>query len=84
MFVDADGDGEADRVTCFAEGFVDAMNLAFSPDGVLHLVCARDVWRLPDHDGDGVCDGPERLLVVETANTYSHSCLLGITFGPDG
>jgi putative membrane-bound dehydrogenase-like protein len=84
VFEDTNGDGRPDRITRFAEGFIDAMNLAFSPDGVLHVVCARDVWRLPDADEDGVCDRAELLLKVETSNYYPHATLLGITFGPDG
>lgn len=84
MFEDTNGDGRADRITKFADGFTDAMNLAFSPDGTLYVACARGVWRLPDADDDGVCDGAERVLTVETANRYSHSTLMGIAFGPDG
>jgi putative membrane-bound dehydrogenase-like protein len=84
IFEDTNRDGKADRIMKFAEGFIDAMNLAFSPEGVLHVVCARDVWRLPDANDDGVCDGAELLLKVETSNYYPHATLLGITFGPDG
>ncbi|HYE31204.1 MAG TPA: PVC-type heme-binding CxxCH protein [Methylomirabilota bacterium] len=81
---DTDSDGKADRISIFAEGFTDAMNLAFSPDGVLHIVCAREVWALRDTDADGKSDSHTRLLELKTSNTYSHSALLGITFGPDG
>jgi putative membrane-bound dehydrogenase-like protein len=84
VFEDTNHDGRPDRITKFADGFIDAMNLAFSPDGVLHVVCARDVWRLPDGNDNGICDGPELLLKVETTNFYPHATLLGITFGPDG
>jgi len=84
IFEDRDHDGKADRITTFADGFKDAMNLAFAPNGDLYLVCAREVWALRDRDGDGRCDSRSRLLELKTANTHSHSALLGITFGPDG
>ncbi|MBX3747711.1 MAG: dehydrogenase [Verrucomicrobiae bacterium] len=84
LFTGADGDGRAQRITTFAEGFIDAMNLALSPEGEVHVVCAREVWVLHDRDDDGVSESRTRLLEVRTANRYSHSCLLGIVFGPDG
>lgn len=78
------GAGEKPRVTTFAEGFKDAMNLAFGPDGKLYVACAREVWALSDEDDDGRADTRQRMLEMKTSNTYSHSALLGITFGPDG
>ena len=84
IFVDEDDDGKADAISIFAEGVHQAMNLALSPDGVLYVICAREVLRLPDRDEDGVCDGAERVLVLETEQRYAHNSLLGITFDRDG
>jgi putative membrane-bound dehydrogenase-like protein len=83
VFTDAD---KPDNIAVFAEGLRESMNLAFSLQGDLFVVCAREVWALPDSNGDGICDASERrrVLRVETANHYAHSCLLGITFSPDG
>lgn len=84
VFRDLDGDGIADKVTVFADQLNEGMNLAFSPEGILYVVCAREVWALYDSDGDGVSDSRKRVAHVETSNHYPHSCLLGITFSNDG
>ncbi|GIW85759.1 MAG: cytochrome c [Isosphaeraceae bacterium] len=81
---DRDGDGRADDVAIFAEGFRDAMNLAFGPDGTLYLCHRTGVVALPDRDGDGRADEAQEILRLETPQTYPHSCLLSIAFGPDG
>src|SRR5688572_1305879 len=84
LFEDANGDGKADRITTFAEGFHHAMNLARSPDGVLHLVHRNGVIRLEDRDGDGVCEARSTILEMETPGNYPHNGLGGIVFSPDG
>ena len=84
VFVDEDDDGKADKISVFAENLHQGMNLAFSPQGLLHIVCAREVYALPDKDGDGVCDGPISVLKLETEQRYAHNCLMGITFDRDG
>ena len=40
-FEDADGDGDYENVTVFADDIHMGMNLAFSPDGILHVVSAK-------------------------------------------
>jgi putative membrane-bound dehydrogenase-like protein len=80
VFIDADKDGVADGFTVFAEGFNAAMNLAFSKDGVLYVLCAWTLYALPDRDGDGVCDEPELILTLDTVAGNPHGCWLGITF----
>ncbi|MDA0346354.1 MAG: c-type cytochrome [Verrucomicrobia bacterium] len=80
VFVDEDKDGVADSNFVFAEGFEAAMNLAFSKDGTLYVLCAWSLYALPDRDGDGVCDGPELILELETKAGNPHGCWLGITF----
>lgn len=85
VFADTDGDGRMDRVSVFAEGFEDGMNLRFSKQGVLHLVEKNAVWALPDHDHDGVADERRALLrMVKPENVYDHAGLLGIAFSEDG
>lgn len=84
VFQDTNNDGKPDSIRKFADGFVDAMNLAISPEGELIVACAREVWALHDRDQDGVSESRTRLLELRTSNNYSHSALLGITIGPDG
>ena len=84
LLVDEDQDGHADSISVFADGIQQAMNLAFSPDGQLYVVCAREVLHLIDEDGDGRCDRKERVVELVTKQRYPHNCLLGITFDRDG
>ncbi len=84
IFSDRNGDGEFDDISIFAEGLDAAMNLAFSPQGVLYVVCAREVLALHDADDDSVCERKERVLELVTSERYAHNCLLGITFDVDG
>lgn len=81
---DTDGDGKPDRVSVFADGFKDAMNLAFSPSGELYVCHRTGVVVLHDRDGDGKNEAREEILKLETGQTYSHNCLLGIAFSADG
>ncbi len=84
VFEDADSDGVPEKMAIFAKGINQGMNLAFSPEGVLYAVCAREVLALPDRDSDGVCDGIERILTLDTTQRYAHNSLLGITFDREG
>lgn len=81
---DTDGDGKADKISRFAEGFRAGMNLAFDPDGVLHLVHRNGILRLEDTDGDGVCDRQVPILTLETTETYPHNGLGSLAFTSDG
>ncbi|MEZ6115853.1 MAG: hypothetical protein R3C28_04680 [Pirellulaceae bacterium] len=82
VFVDRDNDGQFDQQSVFADGLREAMNLAFSPDGDLYVVCARTVVHLPDrnrwHASHHV------VLQLETQERYAHNSLLGITFDKTG
>lgn len=85
VFTDTDRDGTPDRMSIFAEGIDDGMNLAFSPEGVLYVVAARGVWALHDRDGDGVSEARTRVLnMTRPAKVYDHAALLGLTFSSDG
>ncbi len=83
VFEDRDGDGVAESFTVFAKGFDGGMNLAFSKEGVLYILCAWSLYALPDRDGDGVCDEPELILTLDTEAGNPHGCWLGITFDED-
>ncbi len=79
VFSDEDGDGVADLVQIYAEGFEDGMNLQFAEDGRLFLVCAKGVWVISDEDGDGIGEQKEEILsLVEPESVYDHAALLGV------
>jgi hypothetical protein len=84
VWTDTNRDGKPDRLSIFADGFHHAMNLAFSPDGVLHLVHRNGVLRLEDKDGDGASESCATVLTMETAGDYPHNGLGAIAFSPDG
>ncbi|MCA9259738.1 MAG: cellulase family glycosylhydrolase, partial [Planctomycetales bacterium] len=84
VFTDADGDGAYDEPVIFADDVVGGLNIAFSPDGTLYVVCAREVFRLPDRDGDLRCDGLESVLKLDTEERYAHNSLLSIAFDDEG
>lgn len=85
IMTDANNDGRPDSVTMFAEGFEDGMNIAFSSEGDLYLVTAREVWVIYDRDGDGRSEEKEKLIEFTRPDyVYDHAGLMGITFSPDG
>ena len=83
VFRDEDKDGKADGFQVFAEGFNAGMNLAFSKDGILYVLCAWSLYALPDRNGDGICDKAELILSLDTKARNPHGCWLGITFDDD-
>ncbi|MEW4490211.1 PVC-type heme-binding CxxCH protein [Thalassoglobus sp. JC818] len=84
VFIDRDYDGKVDETYVCADGINQAMNLAFSPDGELFVVCAREVLKVHDEDRDGRAENVETVLTLETEERYAHNSLLGITFDRDG
>jgi quinoprotein glucose dehydrogenase len=85
---DTDGDGQADQVTTYADGFDGPLTgtgtglLARERD--LYYTCIPDLWKLSDHDDDGVAD--ERQVIVTgfgVKASLPHG-LHGLTWGPDG
>ena len=86
---DTDGDGTADRITVFAEGFnTEVTGIAAGVlwhDGWLYATIAPDVWRFRDTDDDGVAD--EREVVVTGFGVhiaYAGHDMHGLVIGPDG
>ncbi|MFC4874087.1 PVC-type heme-binding CxxCH protein [Negadavirga shengliensis] len=85
IYEDTNGDGEWDKETEFATGIIEGLNLAFSPEGHLHVVTSRDVWALYDKDGDGVSEEREKLVgLVKPDYVYAHAAILSITFDTEG
>ncbi len=79
---DVDGDGRADRVTVFADGFSLATGLAVGNGGV-YLGAAPNFYFLKDTDGD---DKADKTTVLKTGFGMEdrHELLNGFAWGPDG
>ncbi|SMD45835.1 hypothetical protein SAMN00777080_4506 [Aquiflexum balticum DSM 16537] len=85
VFEDTNGDGHLDKIAVFADGIKEGMNLAFSPEGHLHLVTSREVWVFYDRDRDGVCEEKKKLMELKKPESvYAHAAMLSITFSEDG
>lgn len=82
IFEDVDGDGRADRVKVFAEGFDLATGLAVGYGGVFVGV-APDLLFLRDTDGDDRADSQE-VLLTGWGRHDTHELLNTFTWGPDG
>lgn len=86
---DRDGDGEADEMTVFADGFnTEVTGIAAGilyHDGWVYTTIAPDLWRLKDTDGDGKADIRES-IVHGFGNhiAYAGHDMHGLTVGPDG
>lgn len=86
---DTDGDGTADRMTVFAEGFnTPVTGIAAGVmyhDGWVYATIAPDLWRFKDTDDDGVADVRE--VVVHGFGVhiaYAGHDMHGLMVGPDG
>src|SRR5687767_15005173 len=86
---DTDGDGTADKMTVFAEGFnTDVTGIAAGilyHDGWVYVTIAPDLWRLKDTNDDGVADVRE--VVVHGFGVhlaYAGHDMHGPRLGPDG
>lgn len=86
---DTDGDGVADRMTLFAEGFNEpnsgiAAGLLWH-DGWLYVTALPHLWRLKDGDGDGRADVTEKIVSGFGAHiAYAGHDMHGLRLGPDG
>ena len=87
--VDTDGDGVADKITVFAEGFNSivagiAAGILYH-DGWVYVTVQPDLWRLKDTDGDGVADLKELVCTGFGAHiAYAGHDMHGLRLGPDG
>ena len=89
LIEDADGDGTADRMSLFAEGFkTEVTGIAAGVlwhNGKVYATVAPDVWQLRDTDHDGVAD--ERRAIATGFGlhiAYAGHDMHGLTAGPDG
>ncbi|TLD69670.1 c-type cytochrome [Phragmitibacter flavus] len=86
---DTNGDGTADRITVFAEGFnTEVTGIAAGVlyhDGWVYATIAPDLWRLKDTDGDGVADLREVVAHGFGLHiAYAGHDMHGPRLGPDG
>jgi quinoprotein glucose dehydrogenase len=86
---DEDGDGIADRMTVFAEGFnTEVTGIAAGVlyhDGWVYVTVAPDLWRLKDTDDDGVADVREVVAHGFGMHiAYAGHDMHGPVLGPDG
>ena len=86
---DTDGDGTADKITVFAEGFnTEVTGIAAGVlyhQGWVYATIAPDLWRFKDTDDDGVADVRE--VVVHGFGlhiAYGGHDMHGLSVGPDG
>ena len=80
VFTDENGDGKADRVETFADGFVYAMSVAVRFGDGVYLATRKDVFHLIDTNGDGKADRRDVILRLETTGDYPHNGLAGFAF----
>jgi len=86
---DTDGDGTADKITVFAEGFnSEVTGIAAGVlyhDGWVYMTLAPDLWRFKDTDDDGVADIREILVHGFGLHIgYGGHDMHGLTVGTDG
>lgn len=87
--IDTDGDGIADKMTVFAEGFNGvgsgiAAGILYH-DGWVYVTALPDLWRLKDTDGDGVADVKELVVTGFGVHiAYAGHDMHGLRLGPDG
>ena len=79
---DTDGDGKADKVTVFAEGFSLATGLALGNGGV-YVGAAPNLYFLQDTNGDDKAD-VTTVLKTGFGMEDRHELLNGFAWGPDG
>jgi putative membrane-bound dehydrogenase-like protein len=75
-----DADGRARRAITFAEGFRDAMSLAFGKNGAVYLATRSAIYLLRDTKGEGRADERKVIAKLDTTATYPHNGLSGFAF----
>ena len=79
---DSDGDGRADKVTVFADGFSQATGLALGNGGV-YLGAGPNLYFLQDSDGDDRADVTS-VLQTGRGSEERRECFNNFLWGPDG
>lgn len=83
IFSDFSADGHAQKISTFAEGFSNSMNLLLTPKGVV-FATRSEIYFLRDTKNAGVADEKTLLAKLDTAGNYPHNGLSGLAIGPDG
>ncbi|MBL9124580.1 MAG: c-type cytochrome [Planctomycetaceae bacterium] len=79
---DTDGDGQADKVTTFAEGLFCPMSICVAGSKV-YVATSPDLWVFEDNDGDLKADGPpKKLLTGFGGHNHDHGAH-SLVLGPD-
>ncbi len=82
MLEDLDGDGRFDKSTVFADKLTLPMG-ALWHDGSLYVASPPNIWKLTDHDDDGVAD--ERKIIVDSFGFSGNAASIhGCFRGPEG
>ncbi|HAH45363.1 MAG TPA: dehydrogenase, partial [Planctomycetaceae bacterium] len=82
MLVDRDGDGRFDQSTVFADKLTLPMG-ALWHEGSLYVASPPNIWKLTDHDDDGVAD--ERKIIVDSFGFSGNAASIhGCFRGPEG
>lgn len=85
---DSNGDGRADQVTTYAEGFDDPRTATgaglLAREGDLYTTCIPNLWKFTDRDDDGVADERQMIHTGFGVNASLPHGLQGLTWGPDG
>jgi len=79
---DTDGDGQADRVTVFADGLFCPMSVCVAGDKV-YVATSPDLWVYEDKDGDLVADGPPTKLLTGFGGYNHDHGAHSLVLGPD-
>ncbi len=84
IFDDFGPDGRARKITTFADGFKNSMSLLLGKDGAVFFAMRNEILLLRDTKNSGTADERKTVVKLETAGTYPHNGLSGLTLGPDG
>ncbi|MGI8982309.1 MAG: PVC-type heme-binding CxxCH protein [Pirellulaceae bacterium] len=79
---DTDGDGKFDKQTVFADKMTFPQG-ALWHEGSLYVASSGGIWKLTDHNDDGVAD-ERQLLVSKFGYTGNAADVHGCFLGPDG
>ena len=79
---DTDGDGQADKMTVFAEGVFAPMSVCVAGDKV-YVATSPDLWVYEDKNGDLVADGPPKKLLTGFGGKNHDHGAHSLVLGPD-
>jgi putative membrane-bound dehydrogenase-like protein len=83
IFEDADGDGQFDKRTVFADKLTNLTGINYGFGGIW-LCSIPNLLFIPDKDGDDRPDGPPEIKLDGWSLNSGHNAFNGIKWGPDG